>query len=162
VTPYEEIVKHGKNGFLASSDQEWIECLQTLIAFPDMRQQIARKAQETVRKNQLLSDHANKWSKAYAKTGIESSGSQIFIGDLLNVQDAILHKIYSSQNAQSDRLQIQVEDKERLIQTLTAELEDKDRTLQSVVNSKSWALTKPLRFVGRKIQKTRKILSKDN
>jgi glycosyltransferase involved in cell wall biosynthesis len=162
VTPYEEIVKHGKNGFLASSDQEWIECLQTLIAFPDMRQQIARKAQETVRKNQLLSDHANKWSKAYAKIGIESSGSQIFIGDLLNVQDAILQKIYSSQNAQSDRSQIQIEDKERLIQTLTAELEDKDRILQSVINSKSWALTKPLRFVGRKIKKTRKILSKDN
>ena len=188
VKPFEEVIKHGENGFLASSDQEWIECLRTLISYPDVRNQIAQKAQQTVRKDFLLSDHAGKWSKTYNKIRIKSSKSKFLNNDILMAQDGLLQKIYSSQIAQSDRLQTQIEEKEILQielekqemlqielekqemlqielekqEILQIELEKKEQILQSVLNSKSWTLTKPLRFIARKIQKTKKELSKDD
>ena len=64
-TPYQQIVEHGVNGFLAASLQEWNECLVRLIDNPSLRYEMAVKAQETVRRDWLLSQNAHRWSEVY-------------------------------------------------------------------------------------------------
>jgi glycosyltransferase involved in cell wall biosynthesis len=63
--PYQGLVVDGENGLLASDDQEWFEALSRLIADPALRARVARSAQQTVRSNWLLSQHAQEWPHAY-------------------------------------------------------------------------------------------------
>lgn len=68
--PYERIVEHGTNGFLASTTQEWGHWLVHLIENPSVRFEVAAAAQETVRRDWMLSDHAEKWLDAYQQPTI--------------------------------------------------------------------------------------------
>ena len=43
-----EIVEHGVNGFLASSEAEWVEVLDTLIADPDLRRRMGAAGRKKV------------------------------------------------------------------------------------------------------------------
>ena len=43
-----EIVNHGINGFLANSDNEWIECLSALIEDKELRTRIGKEGRKTV------------------------------------------------------------------------------------------------------------------
>jgi glycosyltransferase involved in cell wall biosynthesis len=56
-----QIISHGKNGFLASTQEEWITCLSQLIDDVHLRQQMGEAARQTVEKN--YSKRA--WSAAY-------------------------------------------------------------------------------------------------
>lgn len=53
-----EIIEHGKNGFLAESQQEWVNYLSRLIENPDLRRIMGNAGRETVVKN--YSVNANK------------------------------------------------------------------------------------------------------
>ena len=74
--PYDDIVDHEKTGFLAASEDDWVRCLAALIETPELRARIAANAQELVRKNFLLSDHAVEWADAYGKIGDVSAKHQ--------------------------------------------------------------------------------------
>ncbi len=65
VTPYERVIEHGVNGFLASSTEEWEQYLAELIENADLRYQMGMQAQQEVRANWLLSDHAHEWAEMY-------------------------------------------------------------------------------------------------
>jgi glycosyltransferase involved in cell wall biosynthesis len=65
VISYEDLVINGENGFLASSLDEWVSRLRTLIESPDLRKQMGMKAQDGVIKDQNLVTHAYKWVNAY-------------------------------------------------------------------------------------------------
>ncbi len=41
-----DIVEHGRNGFLASDDAEWAECLAGLVADPDLRRRMSSAGRE--------------------------------------------------------------------------------------------------------------------
>ncbi|HXB41683.1 MAG TPA: glycosyltransferase family 4 protein [Bacteroidia bacterium] len=43
-----EIIEHGKNGFLASTTQEWVDCLSQLIESIELRQKTGKTARQTV------------------------------------------------------------------------------------------------------------------
>ena len=43
-----DIIEHGKNGFLASSDSEWIDCLSQLIESVELRQRLGEAARKTI------------------------------------------------------------------------------------------------------------------
>jgi len=43
-----DIIQHGVNGYLASNEQEWIDCLSLLIESSELRQRIGNKGRETV------------------------------------------------------------------------------------------------------------------
>jgi glycosyltransferase involved in cell wall biosynthesis len=43
-----EIIQHGENGFLVSSEEEWIHCLSQLIESSELREQLGRAGRETV------------------------------------------------------------------------------------------------------------------
>lgn len=65
ITPYMNIVKHGENGFLASSLDEWEEYLRQLIEDQDLRFHMGLNALSTVRSSWLLSQHAGEWSRIF-------------------------------------------------------------------------------------------------
>ncbi|MBQ2543239.1 MAG: glycosyltransferase, partial [Bacteroidales bacterium] len=43
-----EIINDGKNGFLASNDDEWVEKLSVLIDSEQLRREIGKNARQTV------------------------------------------------------------------------------------------------------------------
>jgi glycosyltransferase involved in cell wall biosynthesis len=53
-----DIIQHGVNGFLAETEQEWIDCLSILIENSELRQQIGDAGRATIVKN--YSVNANK------------------------------------------------------------------------------------------------------
>ncbi len=66
VEPYQGVIQHGKNGFLASqSPDEWEKSLIQLIEDESLRNNLGAAAQETVRRDWLLSEHAVEWKKVY-------------------------------------------------------------------------------------------------
>lgn len=105
VKPFSEIVKNGKNGLLASSHQEWFDCLKALIESPEMRREIALNAQKTVKSNYMLSQHANEWSVAYQSIEITSNKWSIkFSSKNVDQKNKILKHIYNLQQKQCQQL----------------------------------------------------------
>ena len=55
-----EIIQHGKNGFLASTTDEWMACLSQLIENPELRETIGKAGKQTVlEKYSVLSQQQN-------------------------------------------------------------------------------------------------------
>lgn len=77
--PYEAVVEHGKNGFLVSEKEEWEKYLSDLVENPDLRLNLAIRAQKTVTDHWLLSRNHKDWVEVYkralsdCKTGITTS-----------------------------------------------------------------------------------------
>jgi len=46
-----DIITNGKNGYLASTDQEWFDILSTLIENPELRVRIGKEGRKTVIEN---------------------------------------------------------------------------------------------------------------
>ena len=65
VEPYSDVIVPGENGFLASSTEDWINCLGLLIESPELRFTIATNAQRDIQSNRLLSMQAPGWLTAY-------------------------------------------------------------------------------------------------
>ena len=52
-----DIIHHGVNGFLAETEQEWIDCLSKLIENPELRKQIGDAGRTTIVKNYSVNAH---------------------------------------------------------------------------------------------------------
>lgn len=92
VTPYTSVVEDGINGFTASTISEWIDSLSQLIENPQLRERVALAAQETVRRDWLLSDHAHLWPETYAEIAELTTPNQAPIATYLPVlEDISLH-----------------------------------------------------------------------
>lgn len=149
VTPYRNIVKHGENGFLASSVEEWVECLQNLISSPDLRYRMSQNAQDTVKRDWLMSERAYRWSESYNNVRAGPLKSRVDSDDSSLTQDGILHKILSLQADQIGKLV----EKERILAERERLPAEKDRLLQEIYNSSSWRITGPFRWFADKIRK---------
>jgi glycosyltransferase involved in cell wall biosynthesis len=152
VTPFQQVIRHGENGFLASSQEEWINCLQSLISSTGLRAQMAQEAQKTVKQDWLLSRNAYKWSDHYHDVQSNLADGRRTLDELDYERDDRLHRILSMQSDQVERLL----EKERIvaeqdqffqsaIRSHENALTEKEQTLQSVLNSTSWKMTRPLR-----------------
>lgn len=73
ITPYKEVVVDGENGFLAGDSAEWEARLGQFVEDPDLRKRMGQAAQETVRRDWLLSDHLENWAGVYHQA-IEAAG----------------------------------------------------------------------------------------
>ena len=92
VTPYTSVVEEGVNGFTAASIDEWIDALSQLIESPQLRESIALAAQETVRRDWLLSDHAHLWPETYAEIAELKTANQASLTAYLPVlEDITIH-----------------------------------------------------------------------
>jgi glycosyltransferase involved in cell wall biosynthesis len=54
-----EIIQHGKNGFLADSENEWFETLSQLIEKPELRKVIGQKGRNTVKEKYSVNANKN-------------------------------------------------------------------------------------------------------
>ena len=78
-------IQDGFNGFLATSEDEWYECLRKLIEDPELRKTMAQRAHEHVMKYYMPESMASSVKKTYMriiseyrqKKGIESSALKI-------------------------------------------------------------------------------------
>ena len=92
VTPYTSVIVEGKNGFTASSIHEWIDALSQLIENPHLREKITLAAQETVRRDWLLSDHAHLWPETYSQiVELKTRNESKLISYLPTLEDINLH-----------------------------------------------------------------------
>jgi hypothetical protein len=66
IAPFEHVVDHGDNGFLASTQEEWVGYLSQLIQDPGLRHRVGLSARQTVRDKWLLSQHAHDWAATTA------------------------------------------------------------------------------------------------
>jgi len=60
-----EIIEHGKNGFLVTTEQEWIDCLSQLIENKKLRQQLAEEGRKTVVEKYSVNANKVKYLKAF-------------------------------------------------------------------------------------------------
>ena len=60
-----EIIKHGENGFLASSTEEWVEYLSKLIESEELRNKMGKAARETVLKEYSVLSQQENYLKAF-------------------------------------------------------------------------------------------------
>lgn len=70
VRPFSESLKHGKDGFLCSSSQEWYEDLKMLINSKKLRSQIGNEAYNQVKTRFNMND----WAKTYSNVLREIKG----------------------------------------------------------------------------------------
>jgi glycosyltransferase involved in cell wall biosynthesis len=62
-----EIIRHGKNGFLAASDEEWIEVLGSLIESPELRENIGKAGRQTVIDNYSVESNKQKYLDCFGE-----------------------------------------------------------------------------------------------
>lgn len=65
--PYESIVVHGENGFLADSETDWTQYLTVLIEEPELCFEIGTAAQKTILDGWLLSKNFVEWSEVLSQ-----------------------------------------------------------------------------------------------
>jgi glycosyltransferase involved in cell wall biosynthesis len=63
--PYASVIRHSENGLLASTPEDWENCLLQLIENPEQRYNLALNAQADIRSNWLLSQNAPRWLSAF-------------------------------------------------------------------------------------------------
>ena len=124
VTPYSSVIEEGVNGFTASTISEWIDTLSQLIENPQLRESMALSAQETVRRNWLLSDHAHLWPETYAEIADLKTVNQAPLAAYLPVLEDInlhLNSFFQKQECKDSDLAWHLSEKD---QALTAKSEE--------------------------------------
>jgi glycosyltransferase involved in cell wall biosynthesis len=87
--PYRNVINPGVTGFLAETTEQWEEHLTTLIDQPETRLQIAKKAQISIRKDWLISDHFYQWQQVYESV-VSSYSQRKDVPHILQVMKTIL------------------------------------------------------------------------
>jgi glycosyltransferase involved in cell wall biosynthesis len=154
IAPYASVIEHGKNGFLASTLEEWEEYLVRLIETPGLRRRVGIAARQTVREQWLLSQHAGQWVETYRQ-----------ICDVEKPQSSVaarvarqMHTWYRELAGQKDSFSARLQEKEQTVQckkknsqSLSAQLTDREQVVQSlglelvaIKSSTGWSLLQVL------------------
>ncbi len=135
--PFDQVITHGQDGLLASSQEEWLENLLLLIRNPDRRTELALSAQETIRSKWLLSQNAHRYLDIYqavlqdsTKHRTEDEASVTSIVQSLDHQYNELIKYHHDVIKQNDE---RIKQQEQQLQLQRTELTEKDQQLQSLV-----------------------------
>lgn len=138
IAPYESVVVHGENGFLASTLDEWEEYLSRLIEIPALRYEMGLRAQQTVREQWLLSRHAHEWVEVYKK-------AFSVMGNRSPVQQAA---VFARVAQQVQRRHQELEQTVAGLKAKVAEQEHQVQVLQTqlteILNTRSWRLMQRL------------------
>lgn len=120
--PYDSVVRHGENGLLAYSQNDWVHCIRTLVESPDLRYQIAKNAQKNVKQEWLLSQHGSQWGDIYRDINILQRSVDEPIRRQERVWETVLETQISQHRRQVKELQSKTNENDQLIQTLQSEL----------------------------------------
>jgi len=144
--PFADVITNGKEGFLASNLEEWEQSLSQLIEDPQLRYQLARNAQSTIREKWLLSKNSSRLfetlSEAISRSVRvdDSDNPLVRLGKLINKQyyeenQSKLKQIRSftdqlvERGNTIDSLAGQLMEKENQISALTGQLAEKENQI---------------------------------
>jgi glycosyltransferase involved in cell wall biosynthesis len=113
--PYQEVVVHGDNGFLASGYEEWRQYIQQLIDDPMLRVQVGSSAQATVHDQWLISRNANQWHDLY---------HQLAAGEYQPVAETANSRALRRLGLYLQKLEQELDEKDALARVLSAALGD--------------------------------------
>lgn len=65
VYPYSKTIKHGVNGFVARTTNQWVEHLSQLIDSEELRREMGEKARDNVEENFSFQNNISIWKKNY-------------------------------------------------------------------------------------------------
>ena len=65
IDSYEEAIEDGVNGFLATSEDEWVSKLITLIKDPVLRNGMVNNAHDNILKNYSLKSRVEQWDAVF-------------------------------------------------------------------------------------------------
>ncbi len=147
VAPYEQVVIHGENGFLARDLGEWENYLIQLIENPSLRWEIAKKARETVIADWLLADHAYEWKEVYERVAASRRAGEILPREMvanticqLQAWDDQKTKAITDAQEVTSRLWSD-------IQMIEARLVEKEQLLEEILNSPGWKMVTALGYI---------------
>lgn len=93
IDPYQAIITHGENGFLAKTTEDWVTAVTQLITNPSLRQKIAQNAQTQLQTHGLLSTHLQSWQDIYTTTrsnpAAATANDPLFIQTMLRFSSQI-------------------------------------------------------------------------
>ena len=150
IAPYEGVVFHGKNGFLASRPEEWEDYVYQLIENPPLRSKIGSEAQSYVRTHWMLSHHIERWREFYEEiTSRKGRSKQSFlianatrkIQSFHAEMDARLYEIREElyqAHTQLEVLQNQLIEKDRASLELRRFAEQYYYLYHDILNTNSW------------------------
>jgi processive 1,2-diacylglycerol beta-glucosyltransferase len=138
ITPYEVIVDHADNGFLASTELEWEECLVRLIESLPLRQHMGQHALATVQNHWLISQHAREWTQAYEAARQISSDhqAQALKQRYLQVFVRVANQVRNWQN----NLYAQIQAKDQAIHDLEIRVLEAERFQNELKKSTAWKM----------------------
>ena len=155
--PYESVIRHRCNGFLAATRLEWEECLKSLIEDETLRCRMATEAQATIKEHWLLSQNISRWIEAF-QTAIRIGRRRSFQEDnpILKMLCSINQQLFEAFQS----LTAQVAEQSQTIQALTAQAAEQSQTIQRLeseildyVLSRSWRMTRPFRMISRMLKR---------
>jgi processive 1,2-diacylglycerol beta-glucosyltransferase len=153
---YSGVITHGHNGLLASSLNEWTDCLLQLIEDENLRFFIATNAQETIRSNWLLSKNAFRWEEILqnmfdvsllTKEQNNHVMNNSYIVNIVKSINLQLFETFNKKDAEVQSLTSQVVEREQSIQMLSAQIDEHERVLQEIYDSRAWRFVQLLRSV---------------
>jgi len=155
--PYESVIQHGYNGFLAVTQSEWARCLRSLIEDEDLRFRMATEAQATVKEKWLLSQNISQWIETFqAAIGIGKKSSFQEHNPILEMLTSINQQLFEA----FQTLTAQVAEQSQTIHALTAQVAEQSQTIQNLeseilgyVLSRSWQITRPFRMISRMLER---------
>jgi glycosyltransferase involved in cell wall biosynthesis len=151
---YQNIVQHGKTGFLADSQSEWYQYLVQLIENPDLRHQMGRQAQASVKQNWLLSVQAADWLEVYDHILNQYQSDPLRI---LKNEDVLLKLLIRAQEYQdrlkdeNNRLQAHLIQDQGMAESSLKRLQELEVYLQALKRTRSWQLVEFLQSLRARI-----------
>ena len=150
---YSGVVEHGRNGLLASSPDEWRECIIQLIEEEEMRYEMARNAQATIRADWLLSQNAYRWGDAYrGVAGVKYHKPDESEVDLVGSIHTQILEVFTRKGEEIDGLTRQFEEREHKMNDMNEEFIRLNIQASRYAMSKSWRLTRPFRKMVNRIK----------
>gem|GEM_PF-678972 len=129
IAPYASVIEHGQNGFLAATPEEWEDNLSQLIESPELRLRLGLAAQQTVREQWLLSQHAGRWTDTYRQICDVRHASQSNVAARVARQMRAWHNELAEK---SDSLGAQLAEQEQATQSLNAQLAEREQAMQAL------------------------------
>ena len=120
IEPFEQVITHGREGFLASSIEDWYQYTQRLIEDSELRRKLALNAQDTIQKKWLLSKNAFHWLDVYSQVAQGQSLHAIEQNQRIELFRSFSRQYYSL-----------LEEKSRTIQNTEEIIISKDKTIQT-------------------------------
>ncbi|MGB9873050.1 MAG: glycosyltransferase family protein [Anaerolineae bacterium] len=143
--PYENIVRHGYNGLLATTLAEWEECLARLIEDDALRIRLATEAQATIKEKWFLSQNISRWLEVFHNALRVGRGDSQDSKAILNVVRSINLQLFEASQA----LAVRISEQAQTIQEQAQKIQQLESEILGYVLSRSWRLTRPFRRMSR-------------